>query len=72
MITSSESDTAALLKLLERRVTRLESEREPEGSVNILHHLDETEQTADSASATVGGPAGLAWGSGEWGYSAWA
>lgn len=71
MITDSESDTADLLKFLEQRVTRLESEREPEGSVNQVRNIEETEHTSDEVSASTSASSGWTWGQSSWGYSSW-
>lgn len=71
MITSNESDAADLLKWLERRVSRLESEREPEGSINQLRSVADTELSADSVSATTDTSPGFTWGESAWGYDAW-
>lgn len=71
MITSPESDTADLLKWLERRVTRLESGREPEGSINQLRAISDTEATSDSLSATTADSTGFVWDVSAWGYASW-
>lgn len=71
MITDSDSDTADLLKFLEQRVSRLESEREPEGSVNQVRTVDEQEASSDSVSATTSASDGWTWGQSSWGFSSW-
>lgn len=71
MITSGPSNTADLLKLLERRVSRLESDREPEASINQLRSVEDTEMTADSVSATTDTTPGFVWGESAWGYDSW-
>lgn len=71
MITDPASDTADLIKFLEERVTRGESEREPEGSVNQLRTVVEQEGSADSVSATTSASDGWTWGQSAWGFDSW-
>lgn len=73
-IKSPEADIAEMLKWLERRQSRSEREREPEGSVAQLRDISDTELTSDSLSHTSGTDVGWVWGgtnASRWGFEQW-
>lgn len=68
----SSYDAAELLRQLNDRLNRIENQDEPEGAVQLLRSVSETETTSDSVTATTQATGGWDWSSNStWGFSSW-
>lgn len=65
-------NAAELIRQLNDRLNRLENQDEPEGAVQLLRNLSETETSSDSVSTTTQSTSGWDWSSDStWGFDSW-